>query len=675
MKKRTTIALLGILTLYVALRVPPLFWMDEFSDYDEGTYLLIARSINSGYLPYRDIFAVHPPLFYYFLALWLRIFGDNVISGRSFSLFFGALSVVLGYLIGKKLKDEITGLFLATLLALDPFLMFYNASVYQLTLIEFSFLLTLYLWLRETNDYITFFILGVLSTVKHTIIPYTLALLLVRCLNLDIKIDKKVIKAFVLAYLSLLILEILLITLYSSKLARNLLIFPGIKEGEIVGSFLPVLLLLVFFLLNLRIFNVFSFKMIMEVIKKVNIKKALLIVSTFIVGRAIIEIPLGLALSKSYFSMVYLSNSSRYVPLLNLPNLVTTILKTIIDGDLELLYPYYSILVLLFLILAKGRNSGDAKVRTLTIISALVYLLFPIPHYPRFLYPIFLLLLIYLASSLKINKWNAIIAIFLIAIFSIALLMNVPKGKLAIPFAEHTEEIRREASNIVTKLNGSVYSFNPMNAYLFDLKEPVWYIDNFGILYLQNEDPKEFIKSLNVSNIILSTWVFAIADNSPVLYEKYSAIIDYLTVNGSLLYGIAYSSGEKLLIYSLNKSSEVSFFLDSDSLVVYYNSSKLFKLKFANKTPKKIIVERIPPNTYRINVLFDKKMIARNIKILGNEIVVNDESYLEFPGDISIENSAILYRNHKIVISTAGISTLSENVVRIQGTARIKITH
>jgi len=42
---------------------------------------MIARLINQGYLPYRDIFAVHPPLFYYMLALWLRIFGDNYVVG------------------------------------------------------------------------------------------------------------------------------------------------------------------------------------------------------------------------------------------------------------------------------------------------------------------------------------------------------------------------------------------------------------------------------------------------------------------------------------------------------------------------------------------------------------------------------------------------------------------
>lgn len=110
MKRRTIFILLGVLGVYIILRVPFLFSMDEFSDYDEGTYLLIARSINQGYLPYRDIFAVHPPLFYYLLALWLRIFGDSLIAGRLLSMFIGILSVFLGYSIGSKLGGEDTGL-------------------------------------------------------------------------------------------------------------------------------------------------------------------------------------------------------------------------------------------------------------------------------------------------------------------------------------------------------------------------------------------------------------------------------------------------------------------------------------------------------------------------------------------------------------------------------------
>lgn len=348
--------------------------MDEFSDYDEGTYLLIARSINQGYLPYRDIFAVHPPLFYYLLALWLRIFGDSLIAGRLLSMFIGILSVFLGYSIGSKLGGEDTGLLLAGILTLDPFLIFYNASVYHLTLIEFSVLLTIYLWLRGTSDLITAFILGILSTVKHTLLPYALAFLLFRSSEFsEIKIDKKkVVRAFFLAYTFLLIVETLLIVAYPNQLSRNLLILPGIKKGEIIGSFLPVLLFLIFFLFTLRAFSTFSFT---KIIKMVKLKVALLMLLAFILGRGLLEIPLGLMVSKYYFSMVYMANSSRYVPFLNIPNLFADILRVIREGKLELLYPYYSILILTFILLIRG-GRGSSKVGALALMTALMYFIF-----------------------------------------------------------------------------------------------------------------------------------------------------------------------------------------------------------------------------------------------------------------------------------------------------------
>ncbi|WP_297497914.1 glycosyltransferase family 39 protein, partial [Thermococcus sp.] len=79
--------------------------MNEYFDYDEGTYLLIARFINHGILPYRDVIAVHPPFYYYLLALWMRIFGDSYVVGRSLSVVLGLAAVYVAYLTGRELRD------------------------------------------------------------------------------------------------------------------------------------------------------------------------------------------------------------------------------------------------------------------------------------------------------------------------------------------------------------------------------------------------------------------------------------------------------------------------------------------------------------------------------------------------------------------------------------------
>lgn len=643
--------------------------MDEFSDYDEGTYLLIARSINQGYLPYRDIFAVHPPLFYYLLALWLRIFGDSLIAGRLLSMFIGILSVFLGYSIGSKLGGEDTGLLLAGILTLDPFLIFYNASVYHLTLIEFSVLLTIYLWLRGTSDLITAFILGILSTVKHTLLPYALAFLLFRSSEFsEIKIDKKkVVRAFFLAYTFLLIVETLLIVAYPNQLSRNLLILPGIKKGEIIGSFLPVLLFLIFFLFTLRAFSTFSFT---KIIKMVKLKVALLMLLAFILGRGLLEIPLGLMVSKYYFSMVYMANSSRYVPFLNIPNLFADILRVIREGKLELLYPYYSILILTFILLIRG-GRGSSKVGALALMTALMYFIFPIQPVARFLYPILLLIIIYLASALPQNKVNIALVFSLIFILSVTMVAKVPKGELAIPFATHTKEIREESRVILENIREG-YAMNPMDAYLFNIDEPRFYIDNFGILYLKGEDPKRFLESLNTSYVVLSTWVFAIMDNSPVLSAEYGEIIKYLVENGTLVYGLAYTDTEKLLVYSLARNSGISFFISSKALDVHYNGSLIFKIKPSNDT-RKILVKQISSHYY---LLYTSGNNSRTIylKVIGNRIEISDPVYIEFPAPVCIiGENRIRYKDFEIGIVKGNMSRISDTLIKVRG--ELEITH
>ena len=118
--------------------------MGEYFDYDEGTYLMMARLINHGYLPYRDVFAVHPPLYYYLLALWLRIFGDNYITGRLLSVILGLVSLIVAYFTGKEVRDWKLGAAFASLLAADPLMIYMNSRVFHETVIELFTLLALY---------------------------------------------------------------------------------------------------------------------------------------------------------------------------------------------------------------------------------------------------------------------------------------------------------------------------------------------------------------------------------------------------------------------------------------------------------------------------------------------------------------------------------------------------
>ena len=49
----------------------------------------------------------HPPLFYFFLKLWIEIFGtSNPLLLRSFSLFSGMMAVLVSFFLGRKLSGS-----------------------------------------------------------------------------------------------------------------------------------------------------------------------------------------------------------------------------------------------------------------------------------------------------------------------------------------------------------------------------------------------------------------------------------------------------------------------------------------------------------------------------------------------------------------------------------------
>jgi hypothetical protein len=69
---------------------------------------------------------IHPPLYYWLLSLWVRIFGDSEAALRALSAVWGILTVWLVYQIGSRLVDKRTGLVAALLAAINPFLIYYS---------------------------------------------------------------------------------------------------------------------------------------------------------------------------------------------------------------------------------------------------------------------------------------------------------------------------------------------------------------------------------------------------------------------------------------------------------------------------------------------------------------------------------------------------------------------
>jgi len=94
------IVFITILSLF--LRFYHLAWPNEIIS-DENYFVNFAKS----YLSHNYYHDVHPPFGKFFIALGIRIFGDNAFGWRFFTALFGALLVPLGYFLAKAIFNKI----------------------------------------------------------------------------------------------------------------------------------------------------------------------------------------------------------------------------------------------------------------------------------------------------------------------------------------------------------------------------------------------------------------------------------------------------------------------------------------------------------------------------------------------------------------------------------------
>lgn len=606
------IVLLFPLAVYFLLRLSLLTPMNSYMDYDEGTYLLVARMINQGHLLYRDIYAVHPPLFYYLLALWLRVFGDTYVIGRLLSLTFGLLSVIVAYFTGKEFRDWKLGTAFAILLAMDPLMIHMNTVVYHESSIEFFTVLSLYFFVRYFKEkrplfaYLSLFVAGVGSAFKFTILPYLAALYLVLLLETDERLwgytsgvssvlfNLRQGGVILLSYLLMMALVVVTVVIFPSNVVRNTLIVPGIHPITFIDQRISIGILLIIW----GVLMVYAFRL--RYVKKLytstiiilkHWREAFLLASFVILGKALVELPLGLLVSDSYLNQTYFEQGSRYFPLINLFNLFADFLSDLRDSSPEFLYPYLPLLLLLALyafLRLHHRTSLNTPLANLAAANIFFYF-FVAPILPnmRFLYPmalVFYLLLLdsIMAFNVPKRKLLASLTVFLLSLsaLDVGLVANMPAGKLSLAWEPHTKSLRDDLDNYLSSHNitrGGFYSVNPMIAYYLHLSEPPYYVDNFGLLYLQGNSGVKFLDTLrekNVSRIVVDTWAYAISRKDATLTRNYGGLISALRNTSTLEFAESYSNGGVVELYYLqNLSKSIAFSTSKGKLSIYLNGA------------------------------------------------------------------------------------------------------
>jgi mannosyltransferase len=94
----------------------------------------------------------NPPLYYLLLHFWIARYGDTPYYVRLLSVLFGAATIPLIYLIGKRISGVLVGLAAAVFLALSPFNIYLAQETRMYTLLTFNAAAAIYALVRLLTD-------------------------------------------------------------------------------------------------------------------------------------------------------------------------------------------------------------------------------------------------------------------------------------------------------------------------------------------------------------------------------------------------------------------------------------------------------------------------------------------------------------------------------------------
>lgn len=670
--------ILVILAVYFLTRLYGISRMNEYYDYDEGTYLLIARLIMQGYLPYRDIFAVHPPMHYYSLSAWLWLFGDNYIIGRLFPIFLGALSIVVAYYIGKELHNQTLGFLLAAFLTIDPLLVHVNNIIFHETSIELFTLLSLYYFVRYIKSrnmvhaYLALFWVGLGSTFKFTILPYAVALYIIVFLYSNDKImsslhrvvyvllNPRQLQIIVFTYIVMITLVMSTLILWPNTYVRLVFVVPGLHKVAYYDQIVSIMTLLVIWgTVTITVFKISYLRPLKNVIQfgVSHLKQALVLAGSFLFPKILVEGILGVTISRNYIYQTYLVQGNRSFPLINIFGYIGNRIANIYKNSLEFwvfLTPILAIMavVLILWIFSKRIPLSQIgnEVLILFVISAAVYfVLSPTIINERFALPLFLLIYILLADILvnlskEVKKERVhlltflIILLLLIADFGI--IYQYPSGRLKFVYGEHTKTMRDDLKEYLAEYNISlttVYSLNPMNTYYMNATTVPYYIDAFGLLLFNHFDSGDMysvelfntLRNQGVEYFIISTWA-RLNWASNTLKRELRTFSRCVRENSTLLYGESYPAEEVIELYSTHYFIDKGpFYVNTHqgALTIWFNSARLANVYMTdNGTPLNFrtkVMYEVPSGVYRVVQYNSSKTGSFMLTLNGTRIVVS----------------------------------------------------
>ncbi|WP_208341818.1 glycosyltransferase family 39 protein, partial [Aetokthonos hydrillicola] len=131
------------------LRIYNLSFMDL--DTDEHTSLDATRGILRTGAPIATsgIWYTRGPFYHYLLAFWLRLVGDSVIHGKYLSAFFGTATLILIYIIARRITGKVwIALLVTAVLAINPWEVWYSRYIRFYQVQQFMSLLSVWTFFK-----------------------------------------------------------------------------------------------------------------------------------------------------------------------------------------------------------------------------------------------------------------------------------------------------------------------------------------------------------------------------------------------------------------------------------------------------------------------------------------------------------------------------------------------
>lgn len=151
--------------------------------FDEVYFVKFAQNYLSG----TSFFDIHPPLGKLIIALGTKIFPGPYFGWRIMEAIFGAGVILMGYLIGKEIKNKIAGLLTAIILALDGMILVYSRVALMDIFMVFFIMLGFYGFLKYSNKLkMSYLILAGVGLALAASVKYIAGLLIIVYLSAGI---------------------------------------------------------------------------------------------------------------------------------------------------------------------------------------------------------------------------------------------------------------------------------------------------------------------------------------------------------------------------------------------------------------------------------------------------------------------------------------------------------